>query len=600
MVDISDLDGEVPQSGDGSRWQVETSTGVFSYPDFVNTAFNLPVTNLTNPSVTGMTVFFRYDQNQSNYWAGGILTDPGGYTNGDQLKVPGSLLRGIDGVNDATWTFNGGVLNGLAGTPSDALKATATFAWYSGGSVNKNFTPPSTANIKVALYSNALIWTPNWHNSYGTGSSEEFYGVTYDSYDDSIYVVGNFGVYNTSPNHQGMITKLNASTGATIYQSFIEDDTGPSSLKTVCADGNGNIFIIGNNDNGYAFVSKVSGSDLAPAWQVRQTNHNNWNDGNGVRGALDDSGNFIYITGINTDNSPYVVSIMKLATSSGDFQAAYTITNEEEYDFYDMNDEETQTTNIIGNNIFWGGYTYDSNGSDDIGFAIRLPIDGTGTGTYGRWIYSTDNDVAWETSTYSSYDTTYDPVDDVAINSGNYHVDVTVGEVGAATVTVETFGTGASIKQVDSIVFSDGTTQNTAIAGGPISWTNTDSSNVWRIETYNGGTYVNYNGGLGEIWWDAANSPSGNSDFRGAIIEYHALTNYGTIIGTIHVAQDNNITSTATHSENLKGNSDLNLVTLWESLGNDGQLYFSRTDNGNDWLAIQWTSKIFYGADYYC
>lgn len=131
------------------------------------------------------------------------------------------------------------------------------------------------------------------------------------------------------------------------------------------------------------------------------------------------------------------------------------------------------------------------------------------------------------------------------------------------------------------------------------SWTN-PNSNVWRIETYNGGAAVSYNGGDGELWWDANNAPSGDGNFRGAIIEYHAfIQNQGNIIGTIHLASDYSVNG-ATHTEHLSGNNDLNFISLWEGRGNRGQLYFKDTNGNSRDLLIQWTAKVFYGSENNC
>ena len=103
------------------------------------------------------------------------------------------------------------------------------------------------------------------------------------------------------------------------------------------------------------------------------------------------------------------------------------------------------------------------------------------------------------------------------------------------------------------------------------------------------------------VWWDAANSNSGNSDFRGAIIEYHAYCgNSGTAVGKIIISCDNNMA--VSHEEALMG-SDMAQYEFWMQ-GETGQLKVRRigTDSNNDdnQIWIQWTGKIFYGSDYYC
>jgi hypothetical protein len=45
-------------------------------------------------------------------------------------------------------------------------------------------------------------------------------------------------------------------------------------------------------------------------------------------------------------------------------------------------------------------------------------------------------------------------------------------------------------------------------------------------------------GGAPVTWWDKDDLPSGSSNFRGAVIKYHAYTGDATWIGTIHIVDD--------------------------------------------------------------
>jgi len=125
---------------------------------------------------------------------------------------------------------------------------------------------------------------------------------------------------------------------------------------------------------------------------------------------------------------------------------------------------------------------------------------------------------------------------------------------------------------------------------------------------YTGGINVNYNtgdafnlyrvsGGTPVVWWDKNTLPSGGGNFRGAVIDYHAYTGESTIIGTIHIVDDDgeeNITHTEVSSGSTDGeNDDLWLVT------NEGQIKYRRLDGESKTLKIHWSAKIFYGSEYY-
>jgi hypothetical protein len=104
-------------------------------------------------------------------------------------------------------------------------------------------------------------------------------------------------------------------------------------------------------------------------------------------------------------------------------------------------------------------------------------------------------------------------------------------------------------------------------------------------------------GGDPVTWWDKDDLPGGSSNFRGAVIDYHAYTGNATIIGTIHIVDDDgdeNITHTEVSSGgNGSENDDLWLVT------SEGEIKYRRLDGESSTLKIQWTAKVFYGSETY-
>jgi len=171
---------------------------------------------------------------------------------------------------------------------------------------------------------------------------------------------------------------------------------------------------------------------------------------------------------------------------------------------------------------------------------------------------------------------------------------------GDATAIAEQAGT--------LVVNADGTLRlhdGTTVGGLPLAvdsnWVN-PNEHTWKIRTYNDGAAVSFDGTTPVVWFDVANSPSGLEQFRGAIIEYHAFTSQGTIVGTIHIADDYQPGDAFTHTEHMSGSSTLQAVHLW---GPDvsltrGRLCFKRTDGQAATLMIQWTAKIFYGYEADC
>ena len=111
--------------------------------------------------------------------------------------------------------------------------------------------------------------------------------------------------------------------------------------------------------------------------------------------------------------------------------------------------------------------------------------------------------------------------------------------------------------------------------------------------------YFRYVGGGGPVtWWNKSELPGGSSDFRGAVIDYHAyIPGRGTIVGTIHIVDDDG-EENITHTEVSSGSSDLEYSDLW-LVTDEGRIRYRQLDGDERTLKIQWTAKVFYGSEYY-
>jgi hypothetical protein len=118
--------------------------------------------------------------------------------------------------------------------------------------------------------------------------------------------------------------------------------------------------------------------------------------------------------------------------------------------------------------------------------------------------------------------------------------------------------------------------------------------------TYSQGDTVYFRyvgGGAPVVWWDKDDLPGGGSDFRGAVIDYHAYTGESTIIGTIHIVDDDG-EDHITHTEVQSGSTDGENDDLWV-VTTEGQIKYRRIDGESKTLKIQWAAKVFYGSEAY-
>jgi hypothetical protein len=116
--------------------------------------------------------------------------------------------------------------------------------------------------------------------------------------------------------------------------------------------------------------------------------------------------------------------------------------------------------------------------------------------------------------------------------------------------------------------------------------------------TYDQGdtVYFRYvDGGAPVVWWDKDDLPGGSGYFRGAVIDYHAYTDDATIIGTIHIVDDDG-EENITHTEVSSGSTDSENDDLWV-VTDEGTISYRRLDGESNTLKIQWSAKVFYGSE---
>ncbi len=104
-------------------------------------------------------------------------------------------------------------------------------------------------------------------------------------------------------------------------------------------------------------------------------------------------------------------------------------------------------------------------------------------------------------------------------------------------------------------------------------------------------------GGDPAVWWNKADLPGGSANFRGAVIDYHAYSGEGTIIGTIHIVDDSG-EGHISHTEVISGSTDSENDDLW-LVQNEGTLSYRRIDGEQKTLKVQWTAKVFYGTEFW-
>ena len=496
------------------------------------------------------------------------------WSNPVSLIIPGADLGGVTGVNDMTFDFSNVIfdnnsnniqaaVSNIQGTPVTGVYCfnAGGFDWGAeiGNALTFNYQLNNQAY--VARFGQSGSWTKN----FGGGSYDRMYSVAVDG-DLNTYAVG----YCWNGSKSAIVIKYD-SEGTQMWAVYIDpaDQTG-NSLMSVDLLSDGNLVTVDEN----GVVTKLDSGNGDIIWQVKADNGPSW-DGD-FRGTATPDGDYI-IT--NYEDNDYTQYVMRVSGIDGSSVWNKRITRTYGGDNGEINaDDGAQYIDCNATNLTIAGRTYPPNG-DSTGIVYSFPINGENTnGTYGQYVISSES-MDWTTKSTTA----------IAATINNSSISVTLSEANPSsnastiTATITTMGGEPAVEPT------------------VIEWTN-PNDNVWRIEDYNGGAAVQYwsSDDYSAKWFDIANHTSGSGQFRGAIIQYHAfIQNRGTIIGTIHLANDYSQES-ATHTEHLSGHSDLQFVTLWDCNNERGQLYFKMT-NGQNWEAmIQWTAKIFYGSENNC
>lgn len=324
-----------------------------------------------------------------------------------------------------------------------------------------DFSTGGPYSVRYSLDSQAYIWTPNWQHTYGDAEYQTFKDVAVSTADE-IYLLGNFNKEINGNWYQALLIKLDTN-GDLQWAKYVSDSTSTQgNVGSVSVDLDGNVFVVGTNDNSYTIITKLD-ADGDILWQVRQTNNNNWN--NEPRAAIDTAGN-IYLSGVWYNGDYDVVSFMKFNGFDGSLMWARYLGNTEEYDMREYYDDDSQPMRVVADSIYYCGYCYDINDDQYVGVAVRLSTEGDGMGTFGRWVYSEDGDAEFETSTADAV--TIDggitaPTDGVTQSISGNSASVSTRDIGVEFQTSEVLGAGGSgITGVDSITFGDSTVQTTA------------------------------------------------------------------------------------------------------------------------------------------
>jgi len=456
-----DVNGVIQGGGVGN-----TGTAAGTEPD---TYEGLSGTNFE----TGSGLVFTFEgprdtNNYSNAWSSNITTNGSNYVNGDVVTVLGTSLGGTSPANDLTITLYKDEVSFYIDSRSGTAQSTT---WKIETTAQVDFTDVEGAwSITYSRQNECLLVTPSWQRTFGTGttSDDDIIALTIDS-EDNIIATGNGRGELAADDFYDLavVYKFN-STGTLQWARQLNannDDAYGDCVITIGTD----IYVVHDSDDDYAYVSKLDSTGTVK-WQRRT-------GGDDTTIARTPDGNLLVaVEEYNDDADDDAIKIF-LLTPAGETvykRWLFAITDD---DTWLGSTGESLVTDT--NSFYITGYN-DWDGEDNWAWAVRLPLDGTGTGEYGQFRYT---DVNTETNDLSNnnYSINVVDIDDVNNYAGVFgdSSDPVVKTATAVTVTnnlndyeVDGYYPPVVLETVrdtdgGNIVFPDGTKQNTSATDIP-------------------------------------------------------------------------------------------------------------------------------------
>lgn len=277
---------------------------------------NLPVTNLTNPTDTGLTVTIRLDY-AGAYYENFTTNTPGTgvWAFNDDFKIPGSLLGGVDGATVGTFSssaYNGGTTYfNMASYPTLSTDVTAgtfvRFENYAEGTVTNVYDADGTNwGVDVTMYPGQTMVGGNvifYHGNDIVGKIADLNGIQ-NGFTGTPNITGNYHIdmgfmmgYGSTDFTGGTFTL----TSVLDNRAFVWNHGGPAGWNKIY-----NPINSANTSSATCVtVHKASGDIIVGG----QDNTN----GNGFVWKLDATGNTTWIRGIDDDtNQVNSVSVSEL------------------------------------------------------------------------------------------------------------------------------------------------------------------------------------------------------------------------------------------------------------------------------------------------
>jgi hypothetical protein len=421
---------------------------------------------------SGLTFTYEGPSSNTDYdnWQNYNITNGGAnYVNGDVITILGTSLGGTSTANDLTATvnnLNAGAVTGLAfsGTSQSTT-------WKIETTTQANFGGEGSWSITYPTSEQSILITSTWQRTFGTGgdTTDTISAVAVDTSDNIIAVGQGYGeLAENGFDDLAVVYKFNNAGTLQWARQLNEtnDDCYARSVTTIGTD----IYVTHySDDDGETVVTKLDAAGTVK-WQRRT------DSGDDSCIARTANGNLLVITEADYNEiDDNAIKIFQL-TPSGEtvYKRWLSATSNDDTEL-----RAGRSLSVDGHSFYIGAW-FDTD-ENDAGLAVRLPIDGSGTGEYGSFSYvdvnAETNNFTGDTLNNSNYS-----INVVDLASENNYAGVLAEAPTINTTATVTVGTGdfyvngwypdltiETIRDTDggSIVFADGSKQSTSATDIP-------------------------------------------------------------------------------------------------------------------------------------
>ena len=534
------------------------------------------------------------------------------YQTGDVVTIHGNELGGNITTNDLSITV--GNVNGSGSILTYSLSGVAQteLIWFRENTgVNFGNTAGRSWNIQQSTSDNVWVITDDWARTIGGSSWENARSIATDLGGNVYITMEADSGSDTRDGTKAGVVKLNSS-GVHQWTKFV--DFGQyNNPQGIAVDSTGNVVVSARTNNGYGAVAKLNPTTGNMYWRTTigtDGDNSDWMGFSDLTNPVFDSTGNIIVAGefnsyISTSDDILVMSFNS-NTGAVNWQRAISNSGDQNITW----DNGHKTLACDGDNYY---VTYYNNSNNDSSTTVKLPVDGTTPGVLaGELVYQEQD---WITNTAVNITSVND--DDGYIEVSSMLVTTTTPatslidliDLGYASNDTRTLGIGATgyVKGVTNLEFEDGTSISTAPQTAQSEFAG-DNYETMRIEVYNGGKNLYWDGDSDVEWFNSYNAPGAGQGWQvtGAIIEYQLYddNNYGTQVGTIHASGFYDDSGEATHTEHYTSDSSgMEYNQPWilnsNNYNNVRLLYRGEPNNSYD-VKIQWTARVFYGQENNC